>query len=224
MFARLMTVLSVITVLMMGCSISENSSDKQQRALVKGGTALLGRTQEEVNEDFKQCVAMAERTSQDSELTCGSKEVVFGDVPERRVEVSSFSINVYEYADDDFLPKEVSLAEARSICESEGGRLPTGAEWEYAARGSEGSIWPWGNEYISGYSNIDEEGGNPSNPRRRIGELKSARDLFDIIGNACEWVSEGFCKGGSSGSYIPYAKPSHRITDTQRAGFRCVFD
>lgn len=52
------------------------------------------------------------------------------------------------WADPNHPRTNVTWQEAQQFCESRGGRLPTEAEWEYAARGPDGLIFPWGNSFI----------------------------------------------------------------------------
>lgn len=99
-----------------------------------------------------------------------------------------YAASGYFLGDD--LPREtVSWFEAAASCGSRGARLPTETEWEYAARGPDGLLYPWGmrfeEEYIVFRTNSDGRthtvGSKPSNASW-VGAL-------DMSGNVSEWVS-----------------------------------
>ncbi|HKX31723.1 MAG TPA: bifunctional serine/threonine-protein kinase/formylglycine-generating enzyme family protein [Blastocatellia bacterium] len=184
--------------------------------------------------------------------------------PPHETQVGSFYLDRYEvtrerYLTDSQLGVEsrnlpmtgVTWTDADNYCRSIGKRLPSEAEWEFAARRPDGRRYPWGSDFDPGKANIDTTDGKLSPVGSHPGG-DSASGISDLTGNAWEWTADDFrsypgssfragncpapCKiirGGAFDTKPELATATYRaaypITSNDRSiyantGFRCAKD
>ena len=81
-------------------------------------------------------------------------------------------------------------------------RLPTEAEWEYAARGPSGLAYPFGNRFDPTRCNTAESGIGRTTPVDRYADRASEWGIVDMAGNVEEWTSDVY-RPYPGGTFVP---------------------
>ena len=183
--------------------------DEAVMVYVPAGEFLMGTSDADI-EHYKEIFPLRKITRFDNER------------PQRTVFVDAFYIDKYEVtnkqykkflAETGYIPKHyldyapyntsnfpaavLEWEDAVAYANWAGKRLPTEAEWEKAARGTDGRIWPWGNEWdgtkLSGNDGTGlKDGYKETAPVGQFPQGASPYGAHDMAGNLWEWVSDWY--------------------------------
>jgi formylglycine-generating enzyme required for sulfatase activity len=123
----------------------------------------------------------------------------------------------------------VTWSMAEAYCRWRGQRLPTEAEWEYAARGAGGELFPWGDALPDCHRARHQNCSGPAIPdwaRKDTGDI-SAFGVLNLGGNVAEWVADRFdpytyCHEGKSLLELCAGDEKCAVESCQTAGSLCL--
>jgi formylglycine-generating enzyme required for sulfatase activity len=138
------------------------------------------------------------------------------------------------YYDADYPVVHVDWSQASAFCAWEGKRLPTDAEWEKAARGTDGRIYPWGDKFDGSQLNYCDascgferwkddtydDGHAVMAPVGSYPAGASPYGVMDMAGNVWEWVNDQYQSDYYSSALRGGAWYDIEFVDARSAGWK----
>ncbi len=217
---RTWTIIGILTLIgsifwLFGLFISKERPVPGAWVSIPAGSFTMGMDEEEANYSYNLFSTYAE--SNDSEsyflpdylLTWSGKQeaAILGEYQIMDNEVSNAQYQqcvdnegceksegwIYEEKEINYPATNLNWFEAEAYCQWLGGRLPTEAEWEKAARGIDNTSFPWGNTWEAGKSNLQLSG---KGSVLAIDEFSttdiSSYFVKNLAGNVQEWTSSDY--------------------------------
>ncbi len=237
-------------------STRTREKDGMVMVYVPAGPFIMGDDTGEENEKPQHTVNLEAFWIDKTEVTNGMLDKCYRSGPCQPPKKFSSTVRQSYFQDNSFVDYPVIFVtwyNAETYCEWVGSRLPVEAEWEKAARGTDGRIYPWGDK-----SPDDSAANSLLNYKRNVNDTSqvgnypagiSPYGALDMAGNVWEWVADGYYiyPGGNkdllntvaSGSRIVrggswlydsiFNRVTHRLTYSALGafsdlGFRCVSD
>jgi eukaryotic-like serine/threonine-protein kinase len=118
---------------------------------------------------------------------------------------------------DDMPVVNITVAKAREYAEKVEKRLPTALEWERAVRGTDGNLFPWGNDADPAKANVRN---NPSSSNGLMPVRSFAGPLYNLIGNVWEMTGDSIVPSSDARKRFPSATPNEPWYTTRGGSFK----
>jgi formylglycine-generating enzyme required for sulfatase activity len=155
--------------------------------LVSGGSFEMGRNDGDEYERPAHAVSVKPFYIDVHEVTC-AKYAKFV-AAEKHASPPTWPGGVYDPANALLPVTGVNWDDAQAYARWAGGRLPTEDEWEFAARGTDGRLYPWGNAWQPNSANAAQTSAGRMVPVGSYSAGASPSGALDMVGNAWEWTA-----------------------------------